>query len=79
MTPDTWSTFPPAQRAIVRAYVNSENEDDRDRALALCRRYGLDYAAMRRVILDEMIAESRRLGRAWVPAAGSRPLSNEQE
>lgn len=74
---EPWATVPTAMRSFVRAYVNSENDADRERALDLCRRYRLDYAAMRRVILDEMIAESRRLGRAWVPAAGSRPLSEK--
>jgi hypothetical protein len=52
-----WSAVPYAQRSTVRSYINSENEKDRETALALCQRYGLDYAAMRLVILAEMVAE----------------------
>ena len=53
---------PPEYPSYVRAYLNSEREADRDRALELCKVYGLDYATERARILAEMIEESRELG-----------------
>lgn len=64
-------------RSIVRAYINSEVEKDRERALELCEQYGLNYRLMRLVILGGLIKESKRLGKAWYPAEGSRPLSED--
>jgi hypothetical protein len=66
-TPDPWLYVPPAMRSIVRAYINSEQEQDRDRALVLCDRYHLDYAVMRKVIAEEMrraVEEARDLAGA---------------
>jgi hypothetical protein len=74
-----WDNIPPHKRSIVRAYINSENEKDRERAHDLCRQYGLDYHLMRRVVLAGMIQESRKLGKSWKPAAGSRPQSTWEE
>lgn len=59
-----WATVPPYRRSIVRAYINSEQESDKERALEFCEQYGLDYVYMRYVILKEMIEESRALGKA---------------
>ena len=70
-----WGRVPENKRSIVRAYINSENEKDIARAHELCELYKLDYQEMRRVILANMIEESRALGKAWTPAAGSRPLT----
>jgi hypothetical protein len=73
-----WASVPFNERSIVRAYVNSEQEKDIDHAMRLCARYNLSYAETRAAILREMIAESQALGKAWVAAAGSRPLSPEE-
>lgn len=73
-----WKRVPKSKRSIVRAYINSENERDIERAHELCEHYDLDYDTMRQIIRDEMIEESRALGKAWTPAAGSRPLSPER-
>lgn len=78
MTADPWSNVPLHLRSQTRAYINSENEKDRERAMRLCKHYKPDYATMRRIILSEIIAESRALGKAWYGAAGSRPLSPER-
>lgn len=78
MDTNYWRAVAPADRSIVRAYINSENPDDRERAIALCKRYGLDYQEMRQIVLNELIAQSRELGKAWTPAEGSRPLSEEK-
>jgi hypothetical protein len=56
-----WDTVPLRVLSIVRVFINSENENDKARALLLCEQYHLDYAAMRLVILDEMVAESKRI------------------
>ena len=60
MTTDPWAGVP----STVRAYINSENEKDRETARRLCKRYGLDYTEMRAAIMQEMVAyEARRLAR----------------
>lgn len=56
----------------LRSYVNSEQEKDREHAMKLCARYGLDYAELRRIILQEMVAESEALGKG-VPAPTAQP------
>lgn len=63
-----WASVPLHRRSIARAYINSENEDDRERANAICKQYDLDYAEMRRVVLAEMTEESRKLGKTWTPS-----------
>lgn len=73
-----WACVPEHMRSVVRVYINSEQPGDKEHAMQLCGRYSLDYATMRRVVLDEMIAEGRALGKAWTPADGSRPLSPER-
>lgn len=77
MSKNPWATVPPSDRSIVRAYLHGENDADREHAQALCKRYGLDYQTMRRVVHEELVAQSRELGKAWTPAEGSRPLSEE--
>jgi hypothetical protein len=52
-----WANVPPHMRSVVRSFINSEADSDREQAHALCRRYYLDYAAMRAVILAEMVEE----------------------
>ena len=65
MTTDPWSTVPPHMRSIVSVYCNSDNAADRERAMALCAQYGLDYEATRRGILDAMNARSRAERERW--------------
>ena len=51
--------------SVVYAYINSEQPQDKARALELCQEYGLDYDTMRRAIFDRMVAyEHKRLGTA---------------
>lgn len=61
MMTDPWAGVPVDERSRTRAYINSENEKDRDLALRLCKKYGLDYAEMRAVIMREMVEESARI------------------
>jgi hypothetical protein len=64
MDTNPWAGVPADQRSITRAFINSENQKDREHARRLCKKYGLDYAAMRAVIMREMVAyEARRLAR----------------
>jgi hypothetical protein len=59
-----WSTVPQSQRSIVRCYINSEKDVDKEHARALCVQYDLDYTYMRKLIFDEMVAyEKKRLMR----------------
>jgi len=61
---DPWAGVPAHERSRVRAYINSEGEKDRELARRLCKKYGLDYAEIRAVIMCEMVAyEARRLTR----------------
>jgi hypothetical protein len=48
-----WHAYPPNLRSL----INSEQDKDREVALALCQEYGLDYQEARRVIIAEMVAE----------------------
>jgi hypothetical protein len=48
-----WELIP----STVRSYLNSEQDKDREVALALCQEYGLDYEAARRRITLEMVQE----------------------
>jgi hypothetical protein len=75
---DCWADTPMYMRSTIASYVNSENERDRAYALELCARYDLSYAETRAAILREIIEQSRELGKAWTPAVGSRPLSEER-
>lgn len=59
-----WAGVPAHERSITRAFINSEDPKDCERARRLCKRYGLDYAEMRAVIMREMVAyEAQRLAR----------------
>lgn len=58
-----WANVPRDMRSIVRLYINSEQERDRERAIMFCEEYELDYEVMRKVILDTMIEESREIER----------------
>jgi hypothetical protein len=57
----TWRTVPREYRATLRSYINSEQPADRERALAECATYGIDYAFARMAILAEMAEEGRVL------------------
>ena len=60
--------IPLEMRGIIRAYINSDQDADKARALELCAEYGIDYALARQKILDQMIEyERERLAR---PARG---------
>lgn len=46
-----------AYPAPLRSYINSEADADREHAQEECARLGIDYDAMRRQIIAEMVAE----------------------
>jgi hypothetical protein len=53
--------IPAERRSIVRAFINSENERDKERAQEMCRYYGLDYQEERRRIMAEMVEQSKEV------------------
>ena len=57
---DPWLAIPAELRSVIRAYINSEQPQDKARALEFCKEYGLDYAEMRVRILAEMVAYVRK-------------------
>ena len=56
---DPWATVPRDMRSIARAYINGNQPQDRARASELCAAYGLDYAAMRTMIREEIRSRLR--------------------